>query len=277
MLETIFDAAIAPAEQTGDNSSDMRTDILDLHDFYESPLGATAKGFVSARIEEAWRDHARLRIAGFGHAEPFLGLFPNAERVIAIAPAAQGVIHWPPGGRNAATLAGEHQWPFPDASIDRMVVVHGIEESDDPARLMREIWRVLTSDGRVIMVVAHRRGLWSIIDTTPFAHGRPYLKRQLEKLLQQSMFRPLAWSGALYFPPLGARFLLRAARAWEKAGAQLWSGFSGVLMVEAAKDMLQPIARAAPVKSRVERPAVARPAMTRNGVWRAAARDGTNE
>ena len=85
----------------------MRTDILDLHDFYLSPLGVQAKGFVSARIEEAWREHARLRIAGFGHAEPYLSLFPNAERTLAIAPGAQGVIHWPADGKNAATLAGE--------------------------------------------------------------------------------------------------------------------------------------------------------------------------
>ncbi len=256
----------------------MRTDILDLHDFYQSPLGVAAKGFVSARIAEAWSDHARLRIAGFGHAEPYLALFSKAERTLAIAPAAQGVIHWPADGENAAALAGEYQWPLADASIDRMLIVHGLEESEEPARLMREIWRVLTSDGRVIFVVAHRRGLWSMIDTTPFAHGRPYLKLQLERLLLGAMFRPTAWSGALYFPPLGARFLLRAARAWERAGARMWTGLSGVLMVEAAKDMMQPVARAAPVKARVAPPAVARPAMPRSGgAWRAAAKKAVNE
>jgi len=242
----------------------MRTDILDLHDFYASPLGSTARGFIASRIEEAWRDHARLRVVGFGHAEPYLEFFKGAVRTIAIAPGAQGVIHWPQGAKNAAALAGEWAWPLPDASIDRLLVVHGLEESDDPKRLMREIWRVLTSDGRVIFVVAHRRGLWSMIDTTPFAHGRPYLKGQLERLLARSMFRPTAWSGALYFPPIGARFLLRAANAWERAGARLWSGLSGVLMVEAAKDMAQPVARAAPGLVRAERPAVARPALPRN-------------
>ena len=235
----------------------MRTDILDLHDFYASPLGAAARGFIGARLEEAWRDHGQLRVAGFGHAEPYLSLFPAAELAIAIAPAAQGVVRWPTGAKNAAALAGEHSWPLPDASIDRMLIVHGLEESDDPKRLMREVWRVMTDDGRIILVVAHRRGLWSAVDTTPFAAGRPYLKRQLERLLQQSMLRPIAWSGALYFPPLGARILLRAARAWERAGAQLWSGFAGVLMVEAAKDMAQPVAR--PVKARIGAPVVARP------------------
>jgi SAM-dependent methyltransferase len=253
----------------GEKLPAMRTDILDLHDFYESPLGAAAREFIAARLVEAWRDHQGLRIAGFGHAEPYLPLFPAAERALAIAPAAQGVIHWPVGGKNAAALAGEHEWPLPDAAIDRMLIVHGLEESDDPKRLMREVWRVLTSDGRVILVVAHRRGLWSVIDTTPFAAGRPYLKRQLERLLQESMFRPIAWSCALYFPPFSARFLLRASRAWERAGAQLWSAFGGVLLVEAAKDMAQPVAR--PAKARIGAPAVARPAFGARG--RAAANE----
>ncbi len=238
----------------------MRTDILDLHDFYETPLGRTARGFVAARVEEAWRDHERLRIAGFGHAEPYLALFDAAERTLALAPGEQGVVRWPPGGANRALLAGE-TWPLPDASIDRLLVVHGLEEADDPRRLLRECWRVLTSEGRLIIVVAHRRGLWSMIDTTPFAHGRPYLRRQLEKLLQQSMFRPLAWSSALYFPPFGARFLLRAARAWERAGARLWPALSGVLLVEAAKDMAQPVAVGATRRVRAGGPVAARPAI----------------
>lgn len=239
----------------------MRTDILDLHDFYETPLGRAARGFVAARIEEAWRDHARLRLAGFGHAEPYLPFFDKAERVIAVAPGEQGVVRWPAGAANRAVLTGD-QWPLPDASIDRLLLVHGLEEADDPRRLMRECWRVLTTDGRLIIVVAHRRGLWSMIDTTPFAHGRPYLKGQLERLLQQSMFRPLAWSSALYFPPIGARFLLRAARAWERAGARLWSGLGGVILVEAAKDMAQPVAVGKVARARVGGPVAARPAIS---------------
>jgi SAM-dependent methyltransferase len=238
----------------------MRTDILDLHDFYESPLGRTARGFVAARLEEAWRDHDRLRIAGFAHAEPYLGLFGKAERILAIAPGEQGVVRWPAGEANKALLASD-QWPLADASIDRLLLVHGLEEADDPRRLMRECWRVLTSDGRLIIVVAHRRGLWSMIDTTPFAHGRPYLKRQLERLLQQSMFRPLAWSSALYFPPLKMRFLLRAARAWERAGARLWPGLGGVILVEAAKDMAQPVGLGAVARVRAGGPVAARPAV----------------
>jgi len=235
----------------------MRTDILELHEFYGSAIGETARRFISERMGEAWGDGAKMSIAGFGYATPYLAQFPGAVRRLALAPGAQGVMKWPPEGKNAAGLVGEHQWPLPDGSVDRLLVVHGLEESADPRLLMREIWRVLSDDGRVIIVAAHRRGLWSMIDTTPFAAGRPYLKRRLNALLQESMFRAVAWSAALYFPPFGAQVLLRAARAWERAGARVWPALGGVLMVEAAKEMMAPVGLVRQRAARFARPAIA--------------------
>lgn len=236
----------------------MRTDVLDLHAFYDSPLGAAARAFIASRIVEAWGEGRACRIAGFGYASPYLGGFERAERVLALAPAAQGVMSWPEGEGNRAGLVDEHRWPLPDASIDRLLIVHGLEEAGDPRRLMREAWRVLTNDGKVIIVAAHRRGLWSIIETTPFAAGRPYLKRQLKNLLNETLFRDDAWSAALYFPPFGARFLLRAASAWEGAGSKLWPGLGGVLMVEATKLLMAPVVQVQRARSGVLRPAAAR-------------------
>jgi len=218
----------------------MRTDILDYHEFYRTPLGAAAKDSISARLVEAWGDARGMRVAGFGFANPYLAAFEQAERRLALAPGGQGVIRWPSRGANAAALVGERSWPLPDASVDRLMIIHGLEESPDPRRLMREAWRVLADDGRIIIVASHRRGLWSIIETTPFAAGRPYLKGQLDRLLREAMFGGAWWNAALYFPPLKSRFLLRSARAWERAGARVWPGLSGVLMVEASKDLAVP-------------------------------------
>ena len=125
----------------------MRTDVLDLHAFYQSPLGAAAQGFIASRLSEVWGDGARLRIAGFGYAVPYLAAFAAAERVISLAPGGQGVMRWPSQNgdakaRNQACLVEEHRWPLPDASIDRVLIVHGLEETGEPRRLMREIWRV---------------------------------------------------------------------------------------------------------------------------------------
>ncbi len=240
----------------------MRTDILDYHEFYRTPLGAAAADFISARLIEAWGEARGCRVAGFGFANPFLAKFDHAERRLALAPGGQGVIRWPGAGANAAALVGERSWPLPDASIDRLLIVHGLEEAPDPRRLMREAWRVLADDGRVIIVASHRRGLWSIIETTPFAAGRPYLKGQLDRLLREAMFGGAFWNAALYFPPVKSRFLLRSARAWERAGARVWPGLSGVLMVEASKDLAVPagLVRSARERRRRPAPATARPA-----------------
>ena len=129
----------------------MRTDILDLHAFYESPLGRTARGFLAGHLAERWGDAARLRLAGFGHAGPFLEAFGQAERVIALAPGGQGAMHWPQGALNRAGLVEETHWPLPDASIDRLLIVHGLEEAGDPRRLMREAWRVLRPGGAFLI------------------------------------------------------------------------------------------------------------------------------
>lgn len=237
----------------------MRTDILDFYNFYASSLGGAAREAIAGRLSEAWGDGAGLTICGFGYANPYLELFTGAARRFALAPGGQGVICWPREGANAACLAGEQEWPLPDASIDRLLIVHGLEEAPAPNRLMREVWRVLKDDGRMIIVAAHRRGLWSVIDTTPFAAGRPYLKRRLEALLRDAMFRPRNWDTALFFPPFRSKLLLKAARTWERAGARVWPGLGGVLLLEAEKDMLAPVGLVRRAGVRIRRPAIAAP------------------
>jgi hypothetical protein len=110
------------------------------------------------------------------------------------------------------------------------------------------MWRVLAPEGRMILVVPNRRGVWARLDNTPFGHGRPYSRRQLDQLLTAAMFTPLDWGGALFFPPLGRQILLRSSTAWERVGAGLSPAFCGVLIVEASKELMAPIGR--PAKAR---------------------------
>lgn len=234
----------------------MRTDILDIEAFYDSQLGEVARGFIAGRIGEAWSDVAGLRVAGFGYFAPYVRLFAGAERCLSLLP--EGMGYTPPLAVCNACLTADLSWPLPDASMDRIVMIHGLEEAAAPRRLMREVWRVLADDGRLIIVVPHRRGPWAMVESTPFSAGRPWSRGQLSRLLKGAMFTPAAWSSALYFPPFNAGFMLRAARAWERAGEHLWSALAGVTLVEAIKEISLPVSGGA--KAEVLKPRLLRPA-----------------
>ena len=106
---------------------------------------------------------------------------------------------------------------------------------------MREVWRVLAAGGRLLAVVPNRRGLWARMDTTPFGHGRPYSRSQINQLLRETWFTPTGWSEALYVPPIARGWFLRSAVAWERTGATLSAPFAGVHIVEATKQVYRAI------------------------------------
>ncbi len=156
-------------------------------------------------------------------------------------PSAQGVLKWPTGRPALASLVDEFSLPLPDAAVDRILLVHALEMSDDPAALLREVWRVLSPSGRVMAVIPNRRGVWTRTDSTPFGHGRPYSRSQITDLLRQTWFTPTAWGEALFMPPYAGGWVLKSAQVWERAGAALSLPFAGVHIVEATKQVYRAI------------------------------------
>ena len=130
-------------------------------------------------------------VLGFGYAAPFLAGFDTAARTVALMPAPS---RCPPlaavDGAGRAALAREDELPLADGSIDRVLLVHALECCGNVPRLIREIWRVLADGGRMIVVVPNRRGLWCLSDRTPFGHGQPYSRGQLERTLNGHLFAP---------------------------------------------------------------------------------------
>src|SRR6201999_2233821 len=116
--------------------------------------------------------------------------------------AAQEVVKWPSKLPTLTALVEELDLPLPDAAVDRVLLVHALEMSQDATALLREIWRVMASGGQLLAVVPNRRGLWARMDTTPFGHGRPYSRPQIASLMREASFTPVGWSEALYVPPI---------------------------------------------------------------------------
>jgi SAM-dependent methyltransferase len=221
----------------------MPVDVIDLRSFYSGRLGTVARRLINVAIRRQWPDTTGQRVLGIGYPTPYLGLFrEEAERCIAFMPAAQGVMKWPTARPTLSTLVDERAMPLPDSAVDRVLMVHAVESSDDPAALLREVWRVLAPGGRIIAIIPNRRGMWVRTDATPFGHGRPYSRDQVTQLLRQTWFTPVAWSEALYMPPMRNAWMLRSATAWERFGAAIASPFSGIYVVEATKQVYRPIA-----------------------------------
>jgi len=218
----------------------MYSDVVDLRQFYDAPLGHIAQRMVRRRVRDVWPDVRGQSVLGVGFATPYLrGLHDEAERTVAIMPARQGVVRWPPGQPNRVALAEDVELPFADMTFDRIVLAHALEVTESWAGLLRECWRVLTGGGRLLVVVPGRRGLWARADRTPFGHGHPYSAAQLQRLLRDHHFVPEQVARALYVPPFRSRVLMRSAAAWERIGQRWFPRFAGVVMVEASKQLYQ--------------------------------------
>lgn len=225
----------------------MSLDVVDLQNFYGTRLGATVRRLLGVKIRARWPDVSGLRVAGIGFAAPYLGVFlPEAERVLALMPAAQGVVEWPPDGPFTASLVEEGELPLPDASMDRVLAVHLIEETDQARETLHELGRILAPGGTVLILVPNRSSVWARSDVTPFGHGRPFSRAQLTSLLREASLSPLAWSEALYVPPVPRGWILRSAVAWERIGARFSLPFAGVHVVEASRQVFRPV----PIRAR---------------------------
>src|SRR3984893_16317864 len=216
----------------------MSSDVVDLRDFYRTGLGQVARRMIRDAVRRVWPDLRGMRLLGIGYPTPFLtAISPETERTVALMPASLGVLGWSPEGRNRVTLADEGELPFADYSMDRVLLVHALETTEQVAPMLKEIWRVLAGGGRLLIVAPNRRGIWARLDRTPFGSGRPYTMSQLSQLLRDEQFTPVGSDTALFIPPAKSRVMLRSAAAWERIGRRWVPTFAGVLLVAATKQI----------------------------------------
>jgi SAM-dependent methyltransferase len=221
----------------------MHLDVQDLRNFYyRRPLGRAAQKIIRADILRFWPEAKGQTVVGFGFAVPFLRPYlAESRRVAALMPAPQGVIGWPQGMANVSVLCEETWWPLETGHVDKLLVVHGLETSEQPGALLEECWRVLGPGGSALFIVPNRAGLWSRSDATPFGYGRPYSQSQLETQLKAHNFLPERHATTLFQPPSEKRFWRKTAGMWESLGVRLSViAAGGVLMVQATKRVHAP-------------------------------------
>jgi SAM-dependent methyltransferase len=222
----------------------MYRSVYDLRGFYNSKTGRVVRRILQQRIHDFWPDAKGLRFLGCGYATPYLrGFADGAERVFALMPAGHGAHAWPYNTgtateeKNLVCLAEEAELPFETNSIDRILLIHDLEFSELLKANLQEIWRVLKSNGRLLVVVPNRSGFWARADWSPFGQGTPYSATQIHNYLRDNQFVHERTEEALFMPPLRFPMVLKAARFFEKIGKNYISVAPGVHIVEASKQM----------------------------------------
>jgi len=216
----------------------MWTDVVELRDFYSSPLGYVTRRMIRRKIRELWPDVQGSNMMALGYPTPFLRYYrEEAQRLVALMPAEQGALSWSSDIPNIVVLTEEIQLPLANKSVDFALVVHALEFTSHPREMIQEVWRVLTDGGRLILIVPNRTSIWSRMDKTPFGQGRAYSMSQLAEFLKENTFTPIRSEYALYIPPIQSRVFLSTATAWENLGHNWFPNLSGVLIMEATKQV----------------------------------------
>lgn len=206
----------------------------DVPRFYQGEAGAVVRQVLRAHLATVWPDLRRLHVLGLGFVAPYLDLWRD-DAATCIGARLDSAGDASPVEAQAV-FAGD-ALPLPDLSIDRLLLVHGLERASNAARLLRECWRVLRDDGRLLVVVPNRLGLWAHAEQTPFGEGQPYTQGQVAELFGHAMFAVERSRHALFVPPVRLRAVLRSAALAERFGRRCVPGLGGVIVAEAVKDV----------------------------------------
>lgn len=148
----------------------------------------------------------------------------------------------------AALVTDSGALPFPQASLDLVVLPHTLELSMDPHATLREVERVLVPEGRVVISGLNPTSLWSMRQTRGhfyrrFGHGDLFLPEagefigywRLRDWLRLLSFEVESGRFGCYRPALTSQKWLSRFDWMDKAGARWWPIFGAVYFVVAVK------------------------------------------
>ncbi len=211
-----------------------------LTSFYQTPLGILTQRLLAARLAELWPHLAGEEILALGDIRPLWEVltaqggrlfgFTESKEIKRLARADPASVFSPPS----------LPLPVADASMDRVVALHFLENLSNPADALDEIGRVLKGEGRLLLIIPNRHGIWARSKATPFGSGQAYSFYQISTLLKDQGFQIDRARGALYVPPVRSRLVLSLTDGLEKGGRCLFPSLGGVLLIEARKRIYAP-------------------------------------
>lgn len=159
-----------------------------LHEWFQTAPGQAALAWEREQLDAALADVFGYHALQLGLAEiDALAANRMPRRWLALTPDVRvaSALHQSTTGRlRAALLAEPTALPFPEASLDLVVLPHTLELSGAPHACLREVHRVLVPEGRVAITGFNPFSLWG---------ARQWRVRQLQRI----------GAGRVYLPDVG--------------------------------------------------------------------------
>jgi SAM-dependent methyltransferase len=215
--------------------------IADLVEFYASPLGQQAVSVVGKAVSKLWHipEGEEGAVLALGYAPPYmqkLPLNPHHALIYAMLEQQGGQALKDGEGNNITSLTDSQRLPFSEASFDRVVCAHAVEQSTMEA-IFHEIERVLIPLGEAILIIPNRRGLWARVETTPWAFGNPYSLKRIRSALSHTSLMITEVSAVLYIPPSHYKGVVLLRPLWEGLGCFLPQQWAGVYVIRVVKQI----------------------------------------
>ncbi len=240
----------------------MNSEIIGLTDWLKTPPGAYLLDWERTHFDQAVSDifgyHAlqlglpeidALQFNRMPHKWLALTIPPNASA----QSARQGypVHEMAPGSissRGADMLADPAALPFPESSLDLVVLPHTLELGIDPHSALREVARILVPDGRVVISGINPVSLWGLRQQRDhfyqrFGHDEQFLRGtgnligywRLRDWLKLLNFEVESAQFGCYRPALTSQKWLDRFDWMDAAGKRWWSIFGAVYFLVAVK------------------------------------------
>lgn len=170
-----------------------------------------------------------LQLGLWGDKRTFLR-FTRTQRCSLIAETAEG---------EPSAIAEMHRLPVESDSLDAVLLPHTLDYTDRQHAILREVDRVLRSNGHVVILGFKPVGLWGLRRLVPGAGmppGADYLisERRLRDWLQLLDMRIQSASHYFFHWPLPGN-KARGSNKWERRGQAWWPELAACYMLTAQK------------------------------------------
>ena len=223
-------------------------------------LSQPAREIIQASIDDVWAANTEEDMSAALFSRHVVYSLPKAEKTCQLFSGPK-----PPSLKSGCAMNIEDTaWPFKTEQFDRILITHGLELTQDPLEMMQEVWRVTAPEGRILLFIANRSGLWARNDNNLLGVGRPYSLNQACGLLKNCQFSIVRTRSILLTPPGLSDKVFEAASKVLEPLAPFCSILAGMHVIEAEKKVMGlPPGSKSPVHKDVEAAAWGKPALPR--------------